>query len=217
VSETRKLTLTLVRHGETAWNAQSRLQGQTDIPLSDIGREQARLLGGYWAASNAPPHFTACYASDLGRAQETAQILLGALPPPTPTLQADNRLRERNFGVWEGLTPHERAVKFGEIDTRDCPVDGEFWEDVWVRMQWCLQNLWDTHASVTQDTNLLIVGHGGSLRCWLAYAEGADATDLRRYVLPNTSVSVISLAGASLVEATKQIVLRADTNHLKGE
>jgi 2,3-bisphosphoglycerate-dependent phosphoglycerate mutase len=210
------LILTLVRHGETAWNAQSRLQGQTDISLSDTGRAQAQQLGRYWAVSDGPPRFTACYASDLGRAQETAQIVLGALPAPVPTLQSDTNLRERNFGIWEGLTPHERAVKFGEVDTRDCPEGGEFWEDVWVRMLVCQEILWERHAALGVDSpNILVVGHGGSLRCWLANAEGADATQLRRYILPNTSVSVITLRGESFAEATKQVIRRADTNHLK--
>jgi 2,3-bisphosphoglycerate-dependent phosphoglycerate mutase len=208
------LTLYLVRHGETAWNAQSRLQGQTDIPLSDNGRQQARLLGAHWAAG-IPPHFAACYASDLDRARETAQILLDALPGSTPVLQTDTRLRERNFGVWEGLTPHERAVKFGEVDTRDCPEGGEFWEDVWARMLSFLEMLWEKYN--TQDASVLVVGHGGSLRCWLAYADGLGAEDLRRYQLPNTSLSIITLQGNftdSLEITQKRILLRTDTTHL---
>jgi 2,3-bisphosphoglycerate-dependent phosphoglycerate mutase len=208
------LALTLVRHGETAWNAQSRLQGQTDIPLSDTGRAQARQLGNYWAQQEQSPIFTACYTSDLGRAEETAQIVLGALPLPIPTQQTDTRLRERNFGVWEGLTPHERAVKFGEIDTRDCPEGGELWEDVWARMLDCQKTLWKEHAAV-KNSNILVVGHGGSLRCLLANAEGREPTELRRYVLPNISVSVITITGTSFAEATKQIIRRADISHLK--
>ena len=222
------LTLYLIRHGETAWNAQSRLQGQTEIPLAPTGREQARQLAAHWASD--PPPFTHCYSSDLSRAQETAQILLDSLPS-SPHLQTDTRLRERNFGVWEGLTPQERSVKFGEIDTRDCPEGGEFWEDVWARMLDFLQDLWQKHAP--QDATILIVGHGGSLRCLLAYAAGLPVQQLRQYRLENTSVSIITLITLSgetlktsqaletlealeaLNECQKVILLLADTKHLQ--
>ena len=94
-------TLLLVRHGETDWNAEGRLQGHTDRPLNDYGRTQARRL----AEQLHGDGIAAIYASDLVRARETAEILSERLGLPV-LLDAD--LRERNWGSWEGLTPDER-------------------------------------------------------------------------------------------------------------
>jgi len=89
--------LLLVRHGETDWNAAGRLQGHTDRPLSDYGREQARRL----AEELVGEEFDAIYASDLARARETAEIVGAQLDLP---VVLDPDLREKNWGTWEGLT-----------------------------------------------------------------------------------------------------------------
>ena len=94
-------TLLLVRHGETDWNAEGRLQGHTDRPLNDFGRRQASAL----AERLAGDGITAVYSSDLSRALETAEILAARLELPVVT---DPDLRERNWGSWEGLTGPER-------------------------------------------------------------------------------------------------------------
>jgi broad specificity phosphatase PhoE len=94
-------TLLLVRHGETDWNAVGRLQGHTDRPLSDYGREQARRL----ADELAEEEFEAIYASDLARARETAEIVGVQLQLP---VVLDPDLREKDWGNWEGLTSTER-------------------------------------------------------------------------------------------------------------
>jgi broad specificity phosphatase PhoE len=86
--------LLLVRHGETDWNAAGRLQGHTDRPLSDYGREQARRL----ADELTGEEFEAIYASDLTRARETAEIVGERLHLP---VVLDPDLREKNWGTWE--------------------------------------------------------------------------------------------------------------------
>lgn len=83
--------LWLVRHGETAWNAEHRFQGWTDVPLNDAGREQARVLG----EALSSQEFDHIWSSDLGRAVETARIARGE------PIQ-DQRLRELDFGDIEG-------------------------------------------------------------------------------------------------------------------
>jgi hypothetical protein len=93
--------LLLVRHGETDWNAEGRLQGHTDRPLSDYGRDQARQL----ADDLATEAFDVIYASDLARARETAEIVAERLDVP---VNVDPDLREKNWGTWEGLTSTER-------------------------------------------------------------------------------------------------------------
>ena len=99
-------TLLLVRHGETDWNADGRLQGHTDRPLSDYGRKQARELGDQLKEEGLEgEELEAIYASDLARARETAEIVGGRLGLSV-VLDAD--LREKDWGTWEGLTAVER-------------------------------------------------------------------------------------------------------------
>src|SRR5690606_24937790 len=89
----------LIRHGETEWNAGRRLQGWLDIPLSDIGRQQAHRLAAHLRALQGP-QFKAVLSSDLSRAAETARIATEHLGLP---VLADERLRERNYGVYQGM------------------------------------------------------------------------------------------------------------------
>lgn len=99
-------SLTLVRHGQTDWNLQRRIQGQTDIPLNDVGRRQAERAGGVLAER----HWDAIGASPLSRAYETASIISAAVgladPHPLPGLV------ERHHGAMEGMTGEERREAF---------------------------------------------------------------------------------------------------------
>src|SRR6266481_4699573 len=89
--------LCLVRHGETAWNAEGRVQGQLDVPLSATGLAQARALAGVLGKED----FAAIYSSDLGRARQTAQPTADILKEQ---IVLDERLRERHYGVFQGMT-----------------------------------------------------------------------------------------------------------------
>lgn len=102
--------LILLRHGRTEWNATGRFQGQTDIPLDELGREQARLA----AISLASEQIDEVWASDLSRAHDTARTVAEVYGLPVRT---DPALREINCGSWEGLT----AVQVAELD----PAYGE--------------------------------------------------------------------------------------------
>src|SRR5450432_1632085 len=94
----------LARHGQTAWNALGKLQGHTDIELDATGREQAHAL----AVSLRDAGVTRVWSSDLSRARETAAIIATELALASPDVDAD--LRERKFGVFEGLTREECAA-----------------------------------------------------------------------------------------------------------
>jgi broad specificity phosphatase PhoE len=94
-------TLLLVRHGETDWNAEGKLQGHTDRPLNPYGRRQAQALADRLATES----IDALYASDLSRARETPEILGEKLGL---AVAVDPDLREKNWGNWEGLTSDER-------------------------------------------------------------------------------------------------------------
>ena len=136
--------LLLVRHGETDWNADGRLQGHTDRPLSDFGREQARRL----ADEIAGEQFDAVYASDLARARETAEIVAERLQL-TVVLDAD--LREKDWGNWEGLTSAERV---------GVELVGESTESHQKRMLAALGQIAARHPY----GRVLVVTHGGSMR-----------------------------------------------------
>ena len=136
--------LLLVRHGETDWNADGRLQGQTDRPLSDFGRRQARQL----ADDLEDEEIEAIYASDLARARETAEIVGERLGLP---VVLDPDLREKDWGTWEGLTAVERdQVEFV----------GESTEAHRERILRALRRISQRHPG----GRVLAVTHGGSMR-----------------------------------------------------
>lgn len=138
-------TLLLVRHGETDWNAEGRLQGHTDRPLSDYGRRQARRL----AEELEGEELEAIYSSDLARAHETAEIVGERLGLPV-ALEPD--LREKDWGTWEGLNAVERdRVEFV----------GESTEAHQERMLQTLRRIAERHPG---DGRVLVVTHGGSMR-----------------------------------------------------
>jgi broad specificity phosphatase PhoE len=145
--------LFLVRHGESAWNAEGRLQGQADPPLSDLGREQARAL-------SLPQCQAVC--SDLKRATETA-ALAGFAGTPT-----DPRWRERGLGEWEThleaevATPEEMAAfRRGEL----VPPGGEAWEELQARV---------AEAAADLDSETIVFTHGGCVRALISEITGAD-------------------------------------------
>jgi len=137
-------TLLLVRHGETDWNAAGRLQGHTDRPLNDYGRQQARELADRLAGDD----IEAVYASDLARARETAEIL-GARLGLEVVIDPD--LREKNWGNWEGLTSDERAA---------IAFEGESTEAHRERVLRAVDRIVEAHP----DGRVVVVTHGGSLR-----------------------------------------------------
>lgn len=209
--ETLVLTLILVRHGETEWNANGRIQGHLDVPLSDIGRKQAERLGRRFRAACNPtapypliPHFgklpltiAAQFSSDLGRAQETGRIIqskvssLMQIPILTTAL-----LRERSFGEWQGLEAEE--LRRRRATGKNEPPNGETETQVFARMLQALKMI-ATHLQEISDSsahNVLIYGHGGSLRAFLCAALGLGAKDMHRFRLENTSLSVVEITGA---------------------
>ena len=144
--------LLLVRHGETDWNAEGRLQGHTDTPLNDHGRRQARALAGRLADDG----IDAVYSSDLSRARETAEIVGERLGLH---VVLDTALRERDWGTWEGLTGAERER---------VELSGEAMEAHRERTLRALRAIAARHPG----GRILVVTHGGSIRRVQAAATG---------------------------------------------
>lgn len=152
-------TLILWRHGTTEWNAQHRVQGHRDAPLSAAGRAQAaqaaRLLVAYKP--------TALITSDLSRAADTARPLAELTGLPT---RRDPRLRERSYGQWEGLTMTEIAERFPEAHARqragrqDLGHGIEAPSDVMKRVGEALREA----AAANPNRTTVVVTHGGAAR-----------------------------------------------------
>jgi broad specificity phosphatase PhoE len=154
----------LVRHGETQWNADERIQGQTDVPLHDGGRREAGLTG----KRLSDTRFAAVYSSDLDRTQETASIILSAQSAqPAPEITTTPLLREVSYGIFEGLTWSEIREQDPRMNDRQlsrqmdfAPEQGESFRQVLARTGEFAATLLERHA----NGDLLIVAHGGSLR-----------------------------------------------------
>jgi probable phosphoglycerate mutase len=156
----------LTRHGETAWNALGKLQGHTDIALNDTGRGQARSLAAALGAT-----VTAVWTSDLGRARETGEIIAAALGLPAPTV--DPELRERQYGVFEGLTRAECEGQHPDawrdwVAQIGAPPGGEPRAEAAARLGRAL-----TRIAATGDAEVVVVSHGGVMRLWLMEVVGA--------------------------------------------
>jgi probable phosphoglycerate mutase len=163
--------LFLARHGETSWNFEGRWQGQSDVGLNARGRVQAAAL----AARLAGRGITRICSSDLSRARETAEIVarhlgLGGV------VAVDPALRERGYGVFEGLTREECETQHPDEWTRyladrtHTPTGAELQDLVVERMRAAVARAGAqaTHA----DERILIVSHGGAIRALLAAATG---------------------------------------------
>ena len=164
----------IIRHCETDWNAQKRLQGHTDIPLNERGREKARQLGR--ALINLG--ITRIVSSDLLRARETAEIVSESI---CRSVEFDRRLREWNFGSIEGMTREEFKQRYGLVwgewafDFR--PFGGESSADVIRRIESFLTDM----RLLGDDETCLVVGHGSSLYTMLGHLELPAQIDRGEY------------------------------------
>jgi len=182
------LHLYLVRHGLTLWNSEGRIQGHTDVPLSEEGRAQALRL----ASRLAAVPLCAVWSSDLSRARETAEIIAARRSLPVTTTPL---LRESCLGAWEGLTEAEIVARgdgrlleaFRRDSTLHRPPGGEPMRQVWERILDAQARLRAAHA----EGAVVVVGHGGSLKALLCDAMGAGIAAMRRLWLDNASLSLI--------------------------
>lgn len=181
-----------VRHGETDWNIEQRMQGHRDLPLNATGLAQAAAVGRYFVGRQA----NALYSSDLLRARQTAQPIAQALNLPLTPQEA---LRERHFGRCEGLTVDEVAARYADdaraIATRDpdycAPQGGESRRQHAARVLGCVARLLDNHRGQT----IVVVTHGGVLDVIYRRAQGLPADSPRDYAIPNAGINWLAIAG----------------------
>ena len=194
-----------IRHGETDWNAATRIQGHTDIALNANGVEQARQLG----AALANEDIDAVYASDLSRAADTAQAIA---THHKLTVHTHTGLRERHFGYFEGLTwaaieaKHaEDALAWRSRDTHFAPAGGESLEALKARVLNTLNELAGKHMG----QHIVIAAHGGILDQLYRLANNLDLQTKRDWHLGNAAVNRLLWTPGSL-----NLVIWGDTSHL---
>jgi probable phosphoglycerate mutase len=179
----------LIRHGETAWNAVRRLQGHIDIPLSEVGQRQALALGRALASEK----IDAIISSDLGRALQTAEAVAAH---HQMELRTDAALRERAYGVFEGLLYTEIAerfpIEFAEWQARDVdsimPHGERFAESFHQFYDRCMGAI-NRLAGQWDGKTITVVAHGGVLECAYRAANGISLDSPRDFQVKNASVN----------------------------
>jgi probable phosphoglycerate mutase len=203
-------TILLIRHGETAWNAVRRLQGHTDIALNGEGERQAEAL----AQALAGEALDLIVSSDLLRARQTAQAVARYHAVP---LHSDAALRERGYGVFEGLLYTEIAerypIEFAEWQARD--VDSRMPHGARVAESFrefntrCLDAL-AAWAGRYPGRTMAVVAHGGVLECAYRAACGLRLDGPRDFQVKNASINRFTFAAAQLA-----LVQWGETSHLR--
>jgi probable phosphoglycerate mutase len=201
--------LVAVRHGETAWNAAARIQGQTDIGLNDLGRWQAQRV----AQALAHEPVAAVYSSDLLRAWHTAEPIAQAhgLAPV-----AEAGLRERAFGVFEGKSfddvqeqyPEDGRLWRERLPAWAPPGGGESLDQMRERVGATVARLAARHAGA----QIVLAAHGGVLDTLYRLATGQAVNAPRTWQLPNCAINRLLWTPDSLT-----LVGWSDTAHLEGE
>jgi len=194
----------LWRHGRTEWNATGKLQGQTEVPLDDVGRQQA-VAGAAALALEFPQ--AVVVSSNLGRASATAHEYAELIGVP---VAVDERLRERSFGDWEGLTADEIEQRWPEgyqawqqgDDRTGTPSGGESRQQVGRRVAEAIEEL----AREADGSTLVVVSHGAAITAAITTMLGQDAGTWRGLTgIDNTHWSVLRRSRPGVVPGWRLI------------
>lgn len=201
------MELYLVRHGETLWNKELRIQGHTNSSLTELGIEQAQRV----AERLKDIPFDAIYSSDLDRAKKTAEYI--HIFHPNLQIIEKYELRERNFGRLEGLTHQDVLDRFPDLypmvdrGRYDSVIPGgESKKHVLTRSLQFFKSLGEKHAG----ERVLAVTHGGVINVFFRYVMGIQFNTPRRYILENTAVNIFNYK-----EGNWRLVTFGDMAHLR--
>lgn len=185
------MKIIFVRHGETEWNKLARFQGSSDIELSDVGHEQAMLVG----KRLEDIEISAIYSSTFKRAYATAVAIRG---DRDIEIQKDKRLGEIDFGHWEGMLFEDVKIKYPEDFTvyrqrpHECVIPGEGSLDKARKRAWqALNEIIELHKGT--DDNIVIAAHGGIIRLMIFELLNIGTEAFTSFPLHNTSVSVVEV------------------------
>lgn len=187
-----------MRHGETDWNAQVRLQGCADVPLNENGRRLAKVTGE--ALKEIP--FDVAYSSPLSRAVETAELVLGDRKVPIIT---DERIKEISFGDWEGRRCKKEFNEipqdmldhfFREPDKYVAPPNGETFEQILSRTRAFYDEL--VQKSEYENSNILVSSHGAAVRAILQCVY-RDGNYWQNGVPKNCAITIVEIKGGEII------------------
>ncbi len=200
------LRLFLVRHGQSVWNDEKRIQGQQDIPLGDEGRKQAIALGERLKGRQ----FQACFSSPLKRATETAELILKASGNSTPIITLPE-LMERNFGDWEGKSIDDLQLLFPNDFSQwlaahqiPAPPNGESMDELMKRVERGLDQI-----LAVKEGNVLVVGHSGSIKAAICIFFRLPLSSFVRMRIDNASLTILEIE-----DGRNRLVQFNDTCHL---
>lgn len=195
------MRILLVRHGQTDWNVEKKAQGHTDIPLNEVGLEQAKQA----AEALEPEGIKHILSSDLKRASETARIIAEAVKGD---LEINPALREQSFGNWEGAFYPQVGINIGFLADRHgiprhevIPENGESHQMVWNRIQPVIEKL-------HEDT--IIVCHGGAIGLILAQLLGGGYSLSRAFTFSNAGITSVE----SRIDGGFRLIRYNDVSHL---
>ena len=199
------MRLYLVRHGQTAWNAEEKAQGHTDIPLDEIGIKQAECLADMLKDEPIQQILT----SDLQRSKTTAETIAARLGI---SAQATSLLRERSFGILEGLPYKEVHRRLGKETVEhgldawhsEVPPNGESMQMMWERIRPVTDRL------MTDAANTLVVSHGGTSCLLLAQLIRGDINTARAFRFHNCTVTELFRRSDGIF----QLIRFNDASHL---
>ena len=180
----KETEIILIRHGETEWNSQQRMQGHSNSDLSSVGQAQIQALG-QWM-KNVP--FDLIYSSDSLRAKQTAEAITQF---SGHELQFDQRLREKNLGVFEGLTSEEARERHPEVfrlfktaGSTYVIDEGESTQQLQDRALEIVNEIRIKHP----EERVLLVTHGGFIRVVMKHSLGLSLETPTRFLIRNTGV-----------------------------
>ncbi len=201
------MKLILSRHGQTIWNTEFKMQGRTNIPLNETGKQQALCL----AKRLEGMPFTHIFHSPLSRAEETARLIIGGQAVP---VEAHDALIERDFGSWEGHTFEElektspEAVQAWRKDPFSfTPPNAEPLLDVYDR---CTAFYQELVSRFQREDSILIVGHFIPLKLLIAHMIGLPPRQMHTFQLDNASYSELRIG-----KLYNMLRVLNDTCHLK--
>lgn len=194
----------LVRHAESTWNRQKKIQGQKDPPLSTYGKREAKLVGKRFKELS----FSEVYSSPQKRALETARAIVGK----KADISVEEGLREIRLGEWEGKTLGQIRRKYGENFDRwavrpdRVPIPGgEDFKAFVRRVKKGLRNIEKSHP----EGNVLLVGHGGVISTYVTVVLNIKPIDVWCVTVKNASVTIVEVR-----DGMRRLVTFNDISHL---
>ena len=183
----KETEIILIRHGETEWNSQQRMQGHSNSDLSEVGRAQIQALGELMKNES----FDHIYSSDSLRTRQTAEAITQY---SGHTLQFDKRIREKNLGVFEGLTSTEAKERHPEIYRLFKTAGANYVIDEGESTQQLLERALDFIEEIRLrhlQERVVMVTHGGVVRVLMKYVLGLSIDAPTRFIIKNTGIFVL--------------------------